>query len=260
MSRLPARTGLEWLKQGFGLFRQQPGILTMLLFTNFLASVLLSNVPVLGMLLMILLIPSFAIAIMQACNLISQGQRVMPDVLLTGFRKPALTPLFKLGLVYVGAALLMLIILRLGVDDATLQQTQANAEAARAASAAGKPIAPQYPPTIVLVMILLWSAVTILLSFAAPLTHWKKMPLGQAIFYSVFGVIGAFLPILVMILSAMGMFIVLMGLVMLLFSSNAMILQAVVAWTLLMFTLVLQCAMFASYRQIYADPAPGDKP
>ena len=259
MSSLPARAGIEWLKQGFSLFRQQPGILTMLLFTNFLASVLLSNIPILGMLLMFLLIPSFSIAILQACNLISQGQRVLPDVLLTGFRRPAIVRLFKLGMVYVGLALVMLIVMRLGVDDATMQQAQANAAAAKAASAAGQPVAPQSPPPMVMIMVLVWGIVTMMLSFAAPLTHWKQMPLAKAIFYSVFGVIGAFKPIVVMLLSAMGMFIVLMGFVMLLFSSNAMILQAVVAWTLLMFTLILQCAMFACYRQLYADPAPDDK-
>ncbi|QYF94471.1 hypothetical protein KY495_04440 [Massilia sp. PAMC28688] len=260
MSSLPARTGLEWLKQGFGLFRQQPGILTMLLFANFLGSVLLSAVPVIGTLATIVLIPVFSIAIMQACNLIAQGQRVMPDVLLTGFRKPAVTHLLKLGMVYVGVALIMFIAMRLSVDESAVQQMQASAEAAKAASQAGTPVTPpQYPGTL-LFLVLLWSIVMLLMSFATPLTYWKEMPLLKAIFYSVFGVVGAFKPILVMLLSAMGMFMVLILFLRLLFGGSALVFQAVIAWSSLMFTLVLQCAMFASYRQIFGDPAPGIKP
>jgi hypothetical protein len=120
MSRLPARTGLAWLKEGFGLFRQQPGILTMLLFAYFLAGVLLNIVPLVGLILTVALFPAFSISIMQACNLIAQGQRVMPSVLLTGLRQPALGRLLKLGMVYVGLALMMAIILWLNVDEATL--------------------------------------------------------------------------------------------------------------------------------------------
>lgn len=253
---LPARTGIDWLKQGFGLFRQQPGILTMLLFANFLASVLLSSVPAVGTLATLVLIPIFSIAIMQACNLIAQGQRVLPEVLLTGFRKPAVTRLLKLGLVYVGVAVVMLIIMRLSVDDAALQQAQASAEAARAASQAGTPVTPPQYPGVLLILVLVWSVIMLLMSFATPLTYWKEMPLFKAIFYSVFGMFGAFKPMMVMLLVAFGLFMAVLLFVRLLFGGSAVVFQAVTAWSSLMFTLVLQCAMFASYRQIFTDPAP----
>lgn len=254
MSQLPARTGFEWLKQGFGLFRQQPGILTMLLFANFLASVLLSAVPVIGTLVTFVLIPVFSIAILQACNLIAQGKRVMPDVLLTGFRQPAVTPLLKLGMVYVGAALIMLVAMTLSVDEATLQQFQASAAAAKASSQTGTPVTPQIP-AMLLVVLLAWAMIMLLLSFATPLTYWKDMPLFKAIFYSVFGIVGAFKPMLVLLLSAMGIFMALLIIMRLLFGSSAMMFQSVLVWLSLMMTLVFQCAMFASYRQIYTDPA-----
>ncbi len=45
MNKLQAGTGIVWLKQGFNLFRQQPGMLTMLLFSNLLFAVLLSALP-----------------------------------------------------------------------------------------------------------------------------------------------------------------------------------------------------------------------
>lgn len=259
MNGLPARTGIEWLKQGFGLFRQQPGILTMLLFANFMASMLLSNLPVIGTVVTFILIPAFSIAIMQACNLIAQGQRVKPDVLLTGFRQPALPRLLKLGLVYLAIAVVMIVTIRLTVDTTALQQAQA-AAAARAAGQTGGPmVTPMIPGSMVMVFFV-WGVVMLLFSFATPLTYWKQMPLFKSLFYSVFGIFGAFKPVLTMLLTALGMFMALTFVIGLIFSRNALVFQAITTWTVLMFTLVLQCAMFACYRQIYADPVPDTKP
>ena len=48
MNNLPALTGWTWLKQGAGLFRQQPAALTTLLFANILISIGISAIPILG--------------------------------------------------------------------------------------------------------------------------------------------------------------------------------------------------------------------
>lgn len=257
MNRLPARTGLDWLKQGFHLFRQQPGILTMLLFANFLVSMVLAGLPGVGTFIQVLLMPVFSIAVMQACNLIAQGQRVMPDVLLTGFRKPVLPRLLKLGAVYLGVLLLTLLCISLAVDEGFVKQFQAAAEAARTAPNAASAVKfPAFPLAGALV-ILAASILIMLMSFAAPLIYWKEMPPFKAIFYSVFGMLGAFKPILVMLVTGFAIWIILLQILQLVFGGNMVVFQAVVTWTMLMMYLVLQCAMFASYRQIYADPAPG---
>jgi hypothetical protein len=51
MKGLPARTGFDWLKQGFALFKQQPGILMMLIFANFIISMLLMQLSIPGLIL-----------------------------------------------------------------------------------------------------------------------------------------------------------------------------------------------------------------
>lgn len=258
MSGLPARTGVEWLKQGFGLFRQQPGILTMILFANFMASKFLSYIPVAGAVATVVLIPAFSIAIMQACNVIAQGQRVMPNVLLTGFRQPAMTRLLKLGLVYLAIAIVMIAAIRLTVDMSVFEKMQAEAAARAAKQTSSSMAAPTIPGAMALI-VLLWGVAMILLSFATPLTYWKQMPLFKALFYSVFGIIGAFRPVLVMLLTAMLIFMLLTLFISMIFGSSVLMFQAISTWMLMMFTLVMQCAMFACYRQLYADPAPDIK-
>lgn len=257
MNRLPARTGLDWLKQGFHLFRQQPGILTMLLFANFLASMLLAGLPGVGTVIQVLLMPVFSIAVMQACNLIAQGQRVMPDVLLTGFRKPVLPRLLKLGAIYLAVLLLTLLCVSLTVDEGFVKQFQAAAEAARTAPKTAADVKMPPFPLAGAVVMLIASILVMLMSFAAPLIYWKEMPPFKAIFYSVFGMLGAFKPILVMLITGFAIWIVVLQILQLVFGGNMAVFQAVFVWTMLMMYLVMQCAMFASYRQIYTDPAPG---
>ena len=55
----------------------------------------------------VVLIPSLSMATMQACALIAQNQRVSLSVLATGFRKPAVIALCKLGLIYMVVSLLL---------------------------------------------------------------------------------------------------------------------------------------------------------
>ena len=250
MKGLPAATGIEWLKQGFALFRQQPGILLMALLANLLSYAVVGWMPLVGGMIMALLVPSFSMAIMEACNQIAQGKRALPDVILTGFRQPAFAALCRLGLVYVALAIVFLLLSKFnGSEELMRQATQA--------------VDPKKPPVIdggaalrLLLFSFLQVACIISLAFAAPLTYWKHMPPFKAIFYSFFGVIGALRPILLMIFAWFGMLMAAMLVITLVFKGNMMLAQVVLVWVLLMFSLVLQCAMFMGYRQIFSDPLP----
>lgn len=251
MKGLPARTGIEWLKQGFGLFRQQPGILTMVLFANLLSYLVIGSLPLIGQLVMAVLIPSFSIAIMEACNQIAQGQRAMPKVLLTGFRQPQVLALCKLGLVYVGLALLFTVLMRLNVSDEFVKQATTPVT-----DPTMRPVLDGGTSLRILLIVLMQVIILMLLCFAAPLTYWKQMPVFKAVFYSVFAVVGAIRPFLLMLATWIGILMFASIVTMFFFQSNMMIARTVLGWLLLMFSLVLQCAIFASYRQIFADPAP----
>jgi hypothetical protein len=248
MNDLPARTGWEWLKQGIGLFRKQPAALTTLLFANILFSIGLSAVPILGSVLAVVLIPSFTMAFMQACLMIENGDRVTPAVLLTGFRKPALAALCKLGLVYLAVSLLMMVITRLAIPPEVIMQMMPRPDA-------------KTPPTIqtshmlaLFGVFLLDVAVLVTLCFAAPLTYWKHMGPGKATFYSFFAVIRTARPFLVLLAAWFGIFFGICILAALVFGDAALG-RVVLMWLIFLFMLLLQCAMYAGYRTIFGKPA-----
>ena len=121
MIPITASTGWAWLKQGAGMFRKQPAGLTTLLFADILISVLIGVVPLVGAMAAVVLVPCFSMAFMQACLLIDHGKRVTPDVLLTGFRQPAVKTLLKVGLVYLGVFFVLAMIMRFAVDPVAVQ-------------------------------------------------------------------------------------------------------------------------------------------
>jgi hypothetical protein len=247
MNNLPARTGWEWLKQGIGLFRKQPAALTTLLFANILISIGLSAVPILGPVLTVVLIPSFSMAFMQACLMIENGDRVTPAVLLTGFRKPALASLCKVGLIYLGVSLLLMVIMRVAVAPEFVEQM-------------ARPVDPKNPPTVaasdMLVMFgifLLDVAVLVTLCFAAPLTYWKQMGPGKATFYSFFAVVRTARVFLVLLAAWFGIFFGVLMITVTIFG-NASLGRVVIMWLIFLFVLLLQCAMYAGYRTIFGKP------
>jgi hypothetical protein len=248
MTTLPALTGWTWLKEGLGLFRKQPAALTTLLFANILINLLIGSVPLVGPLLAMVLIPSFSLALMQACLLIEQGERVTPLVLMTGFRKPVLKQLAKIGLIYLVVSLLLTLLARVSIDFELIRQVV-------------QPVDPEQVPSVAAWEIIkmfalsaLNASVLIALSFAAPLIYWQQMLPGKASFYSFFAVLRSARVFLVLLLSWFGMLLSFFFVITLLLG-NSMFAKVILMWLIFLFILLLQCAMYAAYRQIFGRPA-----
>lgn len=248
MSSLKASTGWKWLKEGVGLFRKQPAGLTTLLFADILVSVLIGVIPFLGAMLAIVLVPCFSMAFMQACLLIDQGKRVTPDVLLTGFRQPYVKTLLKVGLVYLGVFFVLAVIMRFSVDPDLLKQAEGADDPNSLPKVTGGDMLG------LLVVFLLQAIAVLTLAFTAPLTYWQSMGPGKAVFYSFFSVLRSGRAFVVMLLS---WFAILFGLcivvALLLGPSGAA--RIVIMWLFFLFFLLLQCALYAAYRQIFGTPA-----
>lgn len=247
MTNMPAITGWNWLKEGTGLFRKQPAALTTLLFANILFSLLISAVPLLGKMVAVVLIPSFSMAFMKACLMIENGERVTPAVLLTGFRKPVIVDLCKVGLIYLGASLLLTMLTKVAIDPGFWQQVS-------------QPVDPNAPPRVhasdLLAMIgifILDVAVLIALAFAAPLTYWQKMSLGKATFYSFFAVLKNARVFIVLLLAWFAIFFGVCFIVALVLGGSSLA-RVAIMWLIFLFVLLLQCAMYAGYRQIFGKP------
>jgi len=252
MNRLPAGTGWLWLTQGFALFRKQPGLLTSLLLANVMFTLLMLSLQVVGVLLYALLTPSINMILFEASRRIADGERLTPAVLATGFRRDAFGALVKLGGVYLGVIVVIVLIAMLVVPQA--DQT-ALADAIKAAQKSGKPM--EFPDSVksfMVIMACLSSAVALSLAFAPPLITWKKMPTFKAVFYSVFAVFGSLGPVLVMLACWAMIYMTLMTVAGAVFGKSLGVL-VLMSFHLVM-TAVFQCALFAAYRQLIPDAGP----
>ncbi|WP_229510907.1 MULTISPECIES: BPSS1780 family membrane protein [unclassified Massilia] len=256
---MPAITGWNWLKEGTGLFRKQPAALTTLLFANILFSLFISAVPFFGK-LMVVLIPSLSMAFMKACLMIENGERVTPAVLLTGFKKPVLGPLCKVGLIYLAASLVLSLLTKVAIDPAFWEQM---AKASQSAQPVDPANAPQVQASDMLAMLgifILDVAVLVALAFAAPLTYWQHMGPGKAAFYSFFAVLKSARVFIVLLMSWFALFTGVCFIIALLLGGSSLA-RVAIMWLFFLFVLLLQCAMYAGYRQIFGKPveAPGGR-
>ncbi len=201
--KLPAKRGLNWLIEGFAIFRRKPALLSFLVLGYWLSMAVISAIPYLGQMISFVLIPVFSVSLMNACRLIDTEEELPPQVLFSGFHRNLQT-LIALGVVYVVASLLILglsalfdggVLFRMLVlgavpDPEALADTSLFISAQLAIC------------LLVPVMMAFW--------FAPVLAAWHDMPAGKSLFFSLVacgrnwkpflmyslavGVIGVFIP------------------------------------------------------------------
>lgn len=182
MEKIPANTGINWIRQGFAIFRKQPAELAMLFLLYMLLMFSLSLIPLIGQLLPLLLVPVFSMAFMQACVQIEAGKKVLPNLLLTGFRSPALGTLLRLGLLYLLAAIIAIAASAL-VDDGMFWKLMSGQ-----ISADEEKLPMNDLPLAMMVAGLVYTPFAMAFWHAAPLAAWQRMGLFKAVFYSFFAV------------------------------------------------------------------------
>ena len=251
MEKIPARTGWLWVKQGFGLFRKQPGGLSTLFLGYMFFMLVVSILPFLGQLLPVMLVPVFSMAFMRACLYIEQKKRVLPTLLLSGFRKPAFVSLLTLGLLYLVVAVLALGASAL-VDDGVFWQTvtgqiDARSNQVRESNVGGA----------ILTAIAVYIPAAMAFCFAAPLIYWQKMGLGKAIFFSFFSVLRSSRAFIVFALAWFGISVIGSQVVILVFGRSEMAMMVMLPMSVIL-TVVMHCSFYASYRQLFGTPAEAE--
>ena len=249
--KISARQGIEWIRQGFALFRKQPAELSMLFLLYMLLMFALSIIPLVGQLLPLLLVPCFSMAFMQACVEIEAGRKARPNLLLTAFRSPALGTLLRLGVLYLLGAVLAVAASTL-VDGGVfwkLMSGQVRAD-------------DQELPVGDLPLAMIFSAliyVPFAMAFwhAAPLATWQRMGLFKAIFYSFFAVrrcgkafLAYALSWIVVGIAVPAIISALLGLI---------LGKVIVAIMLLMplsviLTIVMYCSFYPTYLEVFEQP------
>jgi hypothetical protein len=184
---------------------------------------------------------------MRACLMIENGRRVTPAVLLSGFRKPAVGALVKIGLIYLGVSVLLALLAKLVINSEFWEQVGGQAADAKNLQVAASDV------FAMMGVFLLDLAAIMSLSFAAPLTYWQHMGPGKATFYSFFAVLKSARVFLVLLLAWFGLFFGVCFVVALILG-GADLARIVIMWIIFLFILLLQCAMYVGYRQIFGKP------
>lgn len=251
MDKLPAITGWLWVKEGFAIFRKQPAELSTLFFGYMFLMLAVGIIPVIGQLLPLILIPLFSMTFMHACVHVTTEKRVYPNLLLVGFRSPAVRTLIKLGTLYLVAAIVAVGASSL-VDggvfwQAITGQITLDAETVRDSNMT----------MAMLFAAAVYTPAAMAFWFAAPLIAWQGMGVGKAIFYSFFAVrragkafliyglawvtIGMILPVIVS--SILGM---------ILNSATASIF--ILLPMSLVLTVIMYCSFYPTYTHLFGNP------
>ena len=247
MSHLPAKAGVAWIREGFAIFRKQPGGLMLLMLAYLLAGIVLGIIPFLGQWLPMVLAPVFTAVFVQACASADRRQRLTPDMLRPIFQKPAFPRLVGLGALFVLVLALFALLFAAVVGGDTMRQlaeAQLQPEAAAANGNFG---------WAMFVVFLLSLPASMAMLFAAPLIFWQQMGVGKALFYSFFAVWRALRAFLLFFLCWVMIVMLATNLVLLVFGKN-MLGMALLQSLLMVIVMVIQCSVYAAYRAIFGEP------
>ncbi|SFB76421.1 hypothetical protein SAMN05216321_101586 [Cupriavidus sp. OV038] len=177
---VPAKEGYVWFRQGIWLFRKNPLAFLMLLFIYLIAAQLAIFVPLFGIIALLVVTPGINVGVMTACRDVIQSKRVLPTVLLAGFRsngKQAMRHLFVLGGIYAAMVFLLSLIATSLVDIGALAQVVLK----------GEEPTPDAMRQLYLAMLTgaaLYTPIAMLFWFAPMLTAWHGVPPVKALFFS----------------------------------------------------------------------------
>ena len=259
VNTVPAGYGWNWVLTGFALFRKNPAMWALLVFSYVMLMQLLGMVPVLGWFAATVLIPAFSASFMIVSREIDQGKRLGFALLFSGFRSN-LPALLTQGGLYLASALAILGLSAL-VDGGVLLQLMVLGEKPPAAAFEDGSLAGAAALAGTLYLPLLagfW--------FAPALSAWRNLPAFQALFYSLFAVLRnwrAFLAygvavVLLGLICSFALFVLALLLRGLLGDKSQDAFLLVVLPVMLTYVPTLFASFYASYRDIFplADAAP----
>ena len=190
---VPARTGMQWVREGVRVFFRMPLAFASLFFIFLAATAVLSIIPVVGDALALMLIPGATVGLMAATRQALDGRFPMPTTLLTAFRQsPRQTrAMLVLGVLYAGA-LLLIMAFAASLDDGQLAQLVEKHGGRLTPELMADPALQQAAQTSMRQMLvgsLLYTPVAVLLWHAPALVHWHGMPVGKSLFFSAVAVL-----------------------------------------------------------------------
>ena len=182
---VPARTGVQWVREGMRAFFRQPLAMAGLFFMFMATLSLAAFVPLIGGLLALVLVPALTVGLMAATREIDQGRFPMPLTLFVAFRQgpTARRAMLMLGLLYAVGVLLVMGVSAL-IDGGRFAQLYVN----------GGGITPELvmDPQFRVAMwasTLLYLPISIAFWHAPALVHWNGVTPVKSVFFSLVAVL-----------------------------------------------------------------------
>ncbi|MBM3392485.1 MAG: hypothetical protein FJY34_11020 [Betaproteobacteria bacterium] len=246
---LPAVRGWNWIVEGFRLFRNNPALLTFLVFGYWLTLIFLNLIPLIGVIAAPLCVPALSVGVMNGCRALERDAQNGFGLLFSGFQRNRNT-LFLLGALYMAGSVAVFAASALVDDGALLRIMLAN----------------QKPPEDLLhsdefllslqFALLLMVPLLMAFWFAPMLAAWDGLSAGKALFFSFFACLRNWRPFLVYGLGVAGISVILPGALLAIVEAFSPALQRmmVVALSLpLLFVFVptLFASFYVSYREVF---------
>jgi hypothetical protein len=118
--QVTAKQGWHWLVEGFAMFRKSPVIWIALFFVYFLIGMLLSQVKIIGPIVLNLLAPVFAAGFMFGCRALDQEDDLEINHLFAGFKQHT-AQLISVGGMYLAGIIIIVGIMFAGSDNTVMQ-------------------------------------------------------------------------------------------------------------------------------------------
>lgn len=103
---VPSGNGLQWITDGFNLFKKNIGIWIALFVILFLGSLILMIIPIVGPLAITVINPILLGGLMLGCKALDEGQELQISHLFAGFQKNTVQ-LFLIGVFYLAAIIIV---------------------------------------------------------------------------------------------------------------------------------------------------------
>lgn len=180
LNRVPARTGLLWVKLGIQTFLRQPLALAGLFFMFMLAVSVLTLVPVVGAAMALALLPAATVGIMAATREADLGRFPMPTLLVSALRTNAerVRAMLVLGGIYAVGSFVIMGLSMLLTNSPTSVPPEGT-------GVTGEMLVQPIQLEGMLVQLALYVPLGVLFWHAPALVYWCGTPPAEALFYSV---------------------------------------------------------------------------
>ncbi|TFZ06254.1 hypothetical protein EZ313_06310 [Ramlibacter henchirensis] len=243
---VPPRTGLLWVRQGIRTFLRQPLALAGLFFMYMAVVLVVTQIPVIGIVAAGILVPAATLGLMAATAEASSGRFPMPTLLVSAFRagRDRLRSMLMLGVVY------------------TVGSVIATGLSTLIAGSSPAPQAGEVDGTL-LVTLLMHTPLFLMFWHAPALVHWYGVTPAKSLFFSVVACWRNLGALVVYALAWMGVFL-LVGTVLSLLGALAggtALARAVMVPTALLMAAMFTSSIYFTFRDSFsADEAPPDSP